>query len=115
LDEGIIPAARASGVSIRVPTAEEVFIDELPYEVKDRLDRFSDAARKSLPLDPKEAELWREFVVAVFRMKTIIDPEPFINWLAAAGWPRESAAELDSRLLDDCLLLSRYADEVSAA
>jgi hypothetical protein len=115
LDDGIVPAARTAGVNIRVPPPEEMFLSELPFEVGDRLRRFSDADRKSLPLDPKEAELWRDFVVAVFRTKAIIDTEPFVNWLAAVGWPRESAAEMYSQLVDDCLLLSRYADEVSAA
>jgi hypothetical protein len=115
LDEGIVPAAKAAGTTIRVPTAEEVFFSELPYDVGRRLRTFSDAARKSLPLNREEAELWREFVIAAFRSKALIDSEPFINWLALSGWPRESAAELDSQFLDDCLLLSRYVDEVSAA
>lgn len=115
LDEGVTPTARAAGADIRVPPPEEAYFSELPFEVKDRLHRFSDAARKSLPLDSKEAELWRAFVVAVFRMEAIIDIDPFVNWLVAVGWPRESAIKLYSQLVDDCLLLSRYADEVSAA
>ena len=115
LDEGIIPAARAAGVNIRVPPPEEMFFSELPFEVGDRLRRFSDAACKSLPLEADEAELWRDFVISVFRMKARFQTDPFINWLSAVGWPREAAAELYSHLLDDCLLLSRYADEVSAA
>ena len=84
-------------------------------DIRDRLQTFSDAARKSLPLNREEAELWREFVIAAFRAKAVIDAQPFIDWLAAAGWPRESAAELNSQFFDHCLLLSRYADEVSAA
>jgi len=115
LDEGIIPAVRAAGASIHVPTPEEVFFSELPIDVRGRIQRFTDAACKSLPLESKEAELWRAFVVAVFRMEARFDIEPFVDWMAAVGWPRESAAELYSQLVDDCLLLSRYADEVSAA
>jgi hypothetical protein len=114
-DEGVVPAARAAGASMRVPTPEEVFFSELPIDVRNRLRTFSDAARKSLPLNREEAELWREFVIAAFRAKAGIDTQPFIGWLAAAGWPRESAAELDSQLLDQWLLLSQYVDEVSAA
>jgi hypothetical protein len=115
LDEGVIPAARAAGAEIRVPPPEEMFLSELPFEVGDRLRSFSEAARKSLPLESKEAELWRAFVVAVFRMEARFDIEPFVDWMAAVGWPRELAAELYSQLVDDCLLLSQYADEVSAA
>jgi hypothetical protein len=115
LDESVLPAVRAAGASIRLPTPEEVFFSELPFDVQNRLRTFSDAARKSLPLNPEEAELWRDFVIATFRTKAVIDTQPFIDWLAAAGWPRESAAELDSQLLDQSLLLSRYVDEVSAA
>jgi hypothetical protein len=115
LDEGVTPAARAAGANVRVPPPEEMFLSELPFEVADRLRRFSDAARKTLPLDPKEAGLWRGFVVAVFRTEARFETEPFIKWLAAAGWPLESAAALYSHLVDDCLLLSQYADEVSAA
>ncbi|MGC1721133.1 MAG: hypothetical protein WA746_19280 [Isosphaeraceae bacterium] len=115
LDEGVIPAARAAGANIRVPTPEDAFFSNLPVDIRDRLQTFSDAARKCLPLNREEAELWREFVIAAFRAKAVIDAQPFIDWLAAAGWPRETAAELNLRFFDHCLLLSRYADEVSAA
>jgi hypothetical protein len=115
LDHGILPAARAAGADIQIPTSEEVFFSELPLEVGDRLRAFSHAARKSLPLSREEADRWREFVISVFRTKVIIDARPFTDWLVVDGWPRETAAELERQLLDDCLLLSRYADEVSAA
>lgn len=115
LDEGIVPAARAAGASTHVPPLDEMFLSELPFEVGDRLRTFSGAARKSLPLEPKEAELWRDFVVAVFRTDARFETESFIDWLVAAGWPKESADVLYSQLIDDCLLLSRYAEEVSAA
>jgi hypothetical protein len=115
LDEGVIPAARAVGANIRVPTLEDAFLANLPVDIRDRLQTFSDSARKSLPLNREEAELWREFVIAAFRAKAVIDAQPFIDWLAAAGWPRELAAELNLRFFDHCLLLSRYAEEVSAA
>jgi hypothetical protein len=115
LDEGVVPAARAVGARIRVPTPEEAFLTNLALDVRDRLRTFSDAARKSLPLNREESELWRDFVIAAFRAKAIIDAQPFIDWLCAAGWPTEIAAELNLRFFDHCLLLSRYADEVSAA
>lgn len=115
LDEGVVPAAREAGVVIRVPPPEAAPFSKQPFEVEEGLRRFLDAECKSLPLDRKAAESWRDFVVAVFRMKAIIDAQPFINWLVATGWPMESAAALYSQLGDDCLLLARYADEVSAA
>ncbi len=114
-DEGVVPAVKAAGASLHVPTPEEVFFSELPIDVRDRLRTFSDAARKSLPLNREEAEFWRDFVIAAFRAKAVLDTQPFIDWLAAAGWPMESAADLSSQLLDQWLLLSRYVDEVSAA
>jgi hypothetical protein len=112
LDEGIVPAAKAAGASLRVPTSEEVFFSELPFDVRDRLQTFSDAARKSLPLNNEEAELWRDFVIAAFRTNASFDTQPFINWLSAAGWPREAAAELDSQLVDQWHLLARYLEEL---
>jgi hypothetical protein len=115
LDEGIIPAARTVGANICVPAAEDAFLSELPADIRDRLTKFSDAARKSLPLNREEGELWREFVIAAFRAKVIIDAESLVGWLVAAGWSKESAVELNLRFFDHCLLLSRYAGEVSAA
>ncbi len=115
LDECIVPAARAPGASVRVLTPQEAFFSNLPHEVRNGLRRFSDAARRSLPLDREEAELWREFVIAAFRSKPVIDTEPFVDWLVAAGWSRDAATELYAQFLDRWLLLSRYADEVSAA
>src|SRR5208337_2313059 len=94
----------------RVPTPEDAFFSNLPVDIRDRLHTFSDAARKPLPLNREEAESWREFVIAAFRAKAVIDAQSFIDWLAAAGWPRETAAELNLRFFDHCLLLSRYAD-----
>jgi hypothetical protein len=113
LDEGVIPAVRAAGASLRVPTPEEVFFSELPFEAGERLRTFSETARKTLPLNREEAELWRDFIIAAFRANAGIDTQPFINWLAAAGWPREAAAQLNSQLLDQWHLLARYVDEVS--
>ena len=115
LDDGVIPAARAAGANIRVPRPEEVFLFDLPMDVRDCLRMFSESARKLLPLNREEAELWRDFVVTAFRTKTIIDRQPFTDWLAATGWTREAATELSLQFLDDCLLLSKYADEVSGA
>ena len=91
----------------------------LPLRLADRLTdsppNIFRCCRKSLPLDREEAESWHAFVIAAFRTRAVIDAEAFINWLAAAGWSKESAAELNSQFLDHCHLLSRYADEVSAA
>jgi hypothetical protein len=115
LDNGVIPAARSVGAEVRLPTPEEVFLSELPADVRDRLRSFSQVARKSLPLDREEADLWRGFVIAAFRATAVIDARQFTNWLVAEGWSRESAAELNLRFFDHCQLLSRYADEVSAA
>jgi hypothetical protein len=115
LDEGIVPAARAAGADVRMPTSAAVFLSELPGDVRDRLRTFSHAARKSLPLTREAADLWRAFVIAAYRAKAIIDARQFSDWLVADGWSRESAAQLDLLFLDHCLLLSRYADEVSAA
>lgn len=115
LDNGVVPAARKAGASIRIPSPEDAFLSDLPADVRDRLRRFSEAARKSLPLNREEAELWRGFVVTAFRANAVVDAQPFTVWLAASGWSRESAAELNLQFIDHCLLLSRYADEVSAA
>ncbi len=115
LDEGIVPAARAAGASVRVPSPQEVFFSDLPHEVGNDLRRFSDAACNSLPLNGEEAELWREFVIAAFRANAVIEAEPFIDWLGAAGWPRNAATELNAQLVNQWRLLSQYADEVSAA
>jgi hypothetical protein len=115
LDEGVVPAARSAGVEMQIPTPEEVFLSGLPADVRGRLVAFSKAARKSLPLGREEAELWRGFVVAAFRAEAIIDPEQFTDWLVADGWVRKAAAELSARFFDHSQLLSRYAEEVSAA
>jgi hypothetical protein len=112
LEDGIIPASRAAGANLRLPSSEDIFFAELPSGVRDHLREFSEAARRSLPLDREEAERWREFVIAAFRSKTVIDAEPFVHWLVANGWQQESAKELNLRFFDQCLLLSRYADEV---
>jgi hypothetical protein len=114
-DEGIFPAAREVGMTVRTPGPEEVFVSGLPWEVPDRLRTFSGTARKSLPLTRQEAGLWNEFVIAAFRMKAVIDSDTFASWLMADGWTSESARELTSRLVDECLLLSRYLEEVWAA
>jgi hypothetical protein len=115
LDEGVVAAAREAGAEVRMPTAAEVFLSELPADVRDRLHTFSQAACKSLPLSREAADLWRAFVIAAFRAEVVIDARQFTDWLMADGWSREAAAELNLRFFDQCLLLSRYADEVSAA
>jgi hypothetical protein len=115
LDEGIVPAAKSAGVDIRVPSPANLFLSELPSDVRERLLAFSKASRKSLPLSREEAEWWRGFVIAAFRAKAVIDPQRFTDWLVASGWTREAAAELSLLFFDHSQLLSRYAEEVSAA
>jgi hypothetical protein len=112
LDEAVLPAVKAAGASLRLPTPEEVVFSELPFEVRERLRTFSETARKMLPLNREEVELWRDFVIAAFRTDASLDTQPFINWLSAAGWPRDAAAELDSQLLDQWHLLARYVEEL---
>lgn len=114
-DEGLIPAAGATGVAIRVPTLEDAFLSDLPADARDRFRSLSESARGTLPLDRHEAELWREFVIAAFRTRSVVDAQLFTRWLVNAGWPRDLASELNLRFFDRCLLLSRYADEGSAA
>lgn len=115
LDEGIVPAARAAGAFISVPTTQELFLGDLPPDVVERLQTFSQSARKVLPLDRSEAELWQAFVVGAYRARASIDAPRFIDWLANESWKREDATELNMRFFDQCLLLARYAEEVSAA
>ena len=105
------PPVRACGC----PLPRRSSSPNCPFDVRNRLRTFSDAARKTLPLNREEAELWRDFVIAAFRANASLDTQPFINWLSAAGWPREAAAELHSQLLDQWHFLSRYVDEVSTA
>jgi hypothetical protein len=116
LDEGIVPAARAvPGASVRVPSLEDLFLGDLPIDVAERLRKFSRAARKVLPLDRAETDLWHGLVIAAYRARAVIDQRRFVDWLAGESWRREDAMELSLRFFDQCLLLSRYADEVSAA
>lgn len=112
LEDGIIPAARAVGANLRLPSPEDIFLAELPLEVRDRLRAFTEAAPRSLPLNREEAERWREFVIAAFRAKTVIDGESLVHWLVANGWEEEAARELNLRFFDECLLLLQFADEV---
>jgi hypothetical protein len=115
LNEGIVPAARSVGVSAWVPTAEDLFLADLPGEIAESLQSFSRPARKALPLGRGEAESWRAFVVDAFQAKAIVDERRLVSWLIHEGWGREAAEELALRFFDQCLLLSAYADEVSAA
>ncbi len=116
LDEGIVPAARAvSGASVLVPTVEDLFFGDLPAGVADQLRKLSQTARKVLPLDRAEAGLWHDFVIGAYRATAVIDEPRLVAWLIHQTWRREDALELSLRFFDQCLLLSRYAEEVSAA
>jgi hypothetical protein len=115
LDEGIVPAAKSAGASVRVPTVADMFLGDLPLDVAEQLRMFSRSSRKALPLNRDEAEGWRTFVIGVFRARAVIEGKRLVEWLTHEGWPGEAARELNLRLFDQCLLLSRYAEEVSAA
>lgn len=115
LDEGIVPAQAVAGASVEVPTVQDLFFADLPTEVANRLRMFSQSARKVLPLDRAEADLWHDFVIAAYRGRTVIDERRLVAWLVHEGWRREDALELNVTFFDQCRLLSRYAEEVSAA
>src|SRR5262249_12508414 len=103
------------GALVQVPAPEDLFLGDLPIDVAERLRKFSRAARKVLPLDRAETDLWHGFVIGAARARAVIDPRRFVDWLTSESWSREDAMELSLRFFDQCLLLSRYADEVSAA
>jgi hypothetical protein len=116
LDDGIIPAARAVlGALVMVPGPEDLFLGDLPTDVAGQLRKFSQDARKVLPLDRAEADLWHGFVIGAYRAGAVLDQRRFVNWLVHENWRREDAMELSLRFFDQCLLLSRYAEEVPAA
>ncbi len=116
LDEGIVPAARAvSGAFVLIPTVEDLFFGDLSTDLGNRLRKFSQTARKVLPLDRAEAGLWHDFVIGAYRARAVIDESRLVAWLVHETWRREDALELSLLFFDQCLLLSRYAEEVSAA
>ncbi len=115
LEVGIVPAVEAVGAEIRIPTAQEIFLAELPFDVRDRLRNFAANDPESFEVDEAAADSWREFVIAAFRANVVIDPFSFEDWLVVAGWSRDLARSLYGRFLADCGLLLRYKDEVSAA
>jgi hypothetical protein len=110
-DHGIGPAAHAAGVEFRAPTLEELFLQTLPIDTRDCLQQFSDAARKRLPLDAREAEQWRGFVVSAYRMGALFDSRQFVGWLVTQGWGDVAATELDRKLIQDVQLLELYRGE----
>lgn len=112
LNEAIVPAARAAGAEFRLPTSAEVFFSELPFQARESLQAFSDAARKSLTLDRRESKAWGEFVIAAFRSHSVVDADLLVAWLISQGWTDDAARELSLRLFDECRLLSQFADEV---
>lgn len=114
LDEGIVPAARAAGVSIYAPDADALFLAELPPDVADALVRFSRSARKSLPLAGDDARRWDTFVLGAFRSRAVLDGPRLVEWLVREGWDRTPAAGLDRRLNDECRLLGRFTEEAFA-
>jgi hypothetical protein len=115
LDQRIVEAARAARAEVWVPTASDLFLADLSAYVVEHLRRFSRDSRKLLPLNPDEADRWRSFVIGAFQAKAVVDARHFVDWLVCEGWERETATELSLRFFDQCQLLTRYADEVSAA
>ncbi|WP_165230219.1 hypothetical protein [Aquisphaera insulae] len=112
VDHSIVPAAMAAGAIVKAPEPEEIFFGDLPLAVRSKLRGFSDFARKTLPLNDGEAEKWREFVVTTFRAGAVIDSRLFVNWLVREGWSRTTSEELDHLFFDQCLLLSRYSEQL---
>lgn len=114
LDQGIKPAAEGLRVCITVPSKADLFLAELSFDVRERLETFSSRADKTLPLRRNTLELWHQFVVAAFRAKTRIDGDSLRQWLLLAGWPSEAAYELPLRFYEQCMLLARYTEELAA-
>lgn len=114
LDQGIKPAAEKLRVRITVPSTADLFLAELPFDVRDRLVTFSSRGGKALPLRRDTVGFWHEFVLAAFRSKTPIESDSLRQWLLLEGWPASTAAELTLRFYDQCMLLTRYADELAA-
>jgi hypothetical protein len=115
LDEGVLPAAKAAGASTWDPSPDEVFMGELPAEVASRLREFSTSSQKRLPLNREESERWQSFVISAFRMRAVVDPDQFVDWLVTAGWGTADARELSTQFFEQCRLLSRFSEEVTAA
>jgi hypothetical protein len=115
LDEGVVVAARAVDVHISAPRTDELFLAELPPDIAELLRRFSRSARKILPLDPDDAQLWHSFVIGAFRARAVVDSRPLVEWFVYEGWERDAALELNLRFFEQCRLLSRYAEEVASA
>lgn len=113
LDKAIAPAAKASGIQAEIPSFQDMFLSDLPFDARQKLLEFTKLARKVLPLNRQEAEVWQKFVIWVFRTKAIVDTDPFIAYLIAEGWPKETAEVLCTKLYDQYELLARYAEEVS--
>jgi hypothetical protein len=88
LDEGVVRAAQAAGASISVPSVEALFLADLPPEVAELLRSFSHSARKLLPLNSDEAEIWRTFVIGAYRARAVIDGRRWstITWRIGAAW-----------------------------
>lgn len=114
LDSGIVPAANGSGVRVKMSSPAEVFLAGLPFEVRTRLQTFDARTGRTLLLTFEQAGLWHNFVVAAFRSRTPIDGDALRQWLVTQGWPESAASELTLRLYDQTMLLSRYAQEMSA-
>jgi hypothetical protein len=110
LDTVIIPAATKAGATVYDPTQVELFLDELPFDLRHQFTKFDTKVRKVLPFEWKEAEAWDELVVAAYRSSATFDAERLVGWFGSRGWSEADAKELAERLFDGCRLLSHYRD-----
>ncbi len=115
LDEGVVAAAGRVGAVVYAPTFDEMFLADLPSDVSYHLKHFSASSKKRLPLDRDDSEKWNLFVIRAFRGRAVVDSRHFIDWLVHAGWRSDDAAKLCQQFYDQCVLLERYVEEVSAA
>lgn len=102
------------GTKVRLPSKADLFFAGLPLDIRDRLQTFTLRSGRALPLGKDAIRLWHEFVVAAFRSDTLFDSDSLKEWLTSQGWPVPVASELTTRFYDQCMLLTRYADELAA-
>jgi len=115
LEEGIRPAAERAGARLITPTPAELFVEGLPYDVRETLGAFGDRSRKQLPLDWAESEAWQAFVVTAYRSTEAFDRAHMHEWFMANGWPHTAADELTTQFFEQCRLLARYRDTLVIA
>jgi hypothetical protein len=113
LDTGIVAAGRAVQATVSAPSGNELFLEQLPYEVAWLLEQFSRSARKILPLTPADAQRWQSFVIGAFRAKGVVNERRLVQWLIHEGWDEPLAHELKERFNEQCQLLSQFIAAVA--